>query len=494
MTPNPTTPEPSLARQVLSLFDATLELVAHTADNVSRLVRDAHHDATELAHASQAFARSAEASYTRIADTVRATPRFTHILSTGLTVLASYQLHTRKALFLSEDAATTSLLALHQRNAERVHALCLELGGGVLKLGQFLSCRADLLPEPWITTLSALQDRVPPEPFDTLLPLLESQLPAPLETLFATFDPEPLAAASLAQVHAATTHDGRSLAIKIQRPGIAELLETDIAALRILAGLFGDFFQLDLTSTVNALAHSLRAEIDFSEEAALTEVFRERFAHRDDLVIAHTLPELCTPQILVMERIEGRRFLDTLNDPATPPEHLDALFTTLIQVLSEQILKHGHFHADPHPGNFLATPDHRLALLDFGCVGSLSEAERDAYISLLGAAFFGDRDAMLPALHALGFATRDGHEDALLEMADMILETFKSAGSLETLDVDPKEQIERALQILHAHPGFVVPESFVLLGRVLAYLGGLILRYRPRIHLMMLILPLLSGA
>jgi ubiquinone biosynthesis protein len=489
MTPNTATPEPSIARQLLGVVDATLELVAHTARNVQRLVRDVHADALDFAEASQSFAASAQASYLRVADTIRATPRFTRTLTVGLTVLASYELHQRKALFLSPAAAAASLLALHQRNADRVFALCLELGGGVLKLGQLLSCRADMLPEPWIATLSALQDRVPPEPFALIQPLLEAELGAPLTALFTSFDPEPLAAASLAQVHAATLADGRPVAVKIQRPGIADRIEIDIQALNVLATLFGDHLHLDLTATADALSTSLRAELSFLDEATQTQTFQALLRDRDDLIIPTVFPDLSTERVLIMEHIHGRRLLDTLDDPLTPPDTLDALFSTLIEAFAIQLLQHGRFHADPHPGNFLTTPCGRLVLLDFGCVGTLSDAERDAYIALLTSAFFNDRDATLRALLSLGFTTHGDDPSALLEIADMILDAFRAAQSIDALHIDPKAQIDRALQLIQAHPGFTIPTSFVLFGRVLTYLGGLLLRYKPRINLMRLILP-----
>jgi predicted unusual protein kinase regulating ubiquinone biosynthesis (AarF/ABC1/UbiB family) len=194
-----------------------------------------------------------------------------------------------------------------------------------------------------------------------------------------------------------------------------------------------------------------------------------------------------------MERLHGVRLTDFLDGAV--PEARDRIVTTLVDCFAEQILEHGVFHADPHPGNFLVVDGPtgpRLALLDFGCVTRLPDDVRRAYAGLVTAVFAGDAERAAALFAVLGFATRGGDPGALHELAALMLEALREGAELGA--IDPAAQLERALALLTTNPLARVPQHFVLIGRVLASLGGLVVRYPPRGGLFAVLAPRLMRA
>lgn len=476
---------PSVARAA-RVVGASANLVAnviHNLDrllgNVDQLVAEVTFDANKLAAESQALYQLALARAVSVRDAIRATPRFTRILTEVARVAAAYKLR----------SPARDLDALHRESAERLYALCVELRGGVLKVGQFASSRLDLLPAAYVESLSRLQDRVPAVPTSAIRARVEAELGRPIAELFAAFDDEPMAAASLAQVHGATLLDGTRVAVKIQLPGIEEVVETDLAALRILAAALRETVpQVDLTTIATELTRSVREELDYEAEAGHAEAVRASFAGDPTVIVPFVRADLSTARVLVLERIDGARLVDWLE--AADPAARDRLLEILVRSTCAQILAHGRFQGDAHPGNYLVLDGEdgpRLALLDFGCVQVLTPEERAAYAGLALAILSRDARQMAERFATLGFATRTGDPAALTDLADMILGAFRDNADLSA--IDPRAQMEQAMAILRANPVVSIPHSFVLLGRVFATLGGLLMKYRPKINLFAIIGP-----
>ncbi|WP_371671456.1 AarF/UbiB family protein [Streptomyces sp. NBC_00289] len=289
----------------------------------------------------------------------------------------------------------------HERLARELHGALQAGGTTFVKLGQVLSTRRDLLPEPYVTELSRLQDRVPPAPWPQVEAVLLESLGAPPTEVFARFEREPLAAASIAQVHAAELHDGSRVVVKVQRPGIREAVECDLDIVARLARTLRRRTEwgrgLGLTELADGFAEALREELDFRAEARnLTAVRRAAEARRDHSV---TLPalyeELSTERVLVLGRIDGVP-LGQVRD--TDPGQGGKLAHTLLTAFLDQIVYDGVFHADPHPGNILVLPDGSPALLDFGSVGRLDAGLRAAMAGLFVAVDRGDPAALHDAL------------------------------------------------------------------------------------------------
>lgn len=479
---------------------ASVDLLGNILGNVDRLVAGVRRDGLAIARESQALYRAAAGRAGLMRDTVKATPRMARVITDGMRIIGAYQLHLARARHAPAEVSARRLEALHRKSARRLYELCIDLRGGVLKLGQFLSCRMDLLPPAYIEELSALQDRVPAVPADEIIARLEAELGQPLAELFAEFDPEPIAAASLAQVHRAVMPDGRAVAVKVQVPGIDEVIDSDLAALRVLAGAAGDLVpQTDLTTFAAELSRSIRRELDFAHEADELRAFRAAFDGDELVIVPEVIDVYSTERVLTMELIEGERLTEWLDGCAerdTGAADRDALFTILLRSFCQQILADGAFHGDPHPGNFLvvAHPDGpRLALLDFGCVARLAPGRQRAYADVAAAVLARDATRIASALGRMGFETRSGEHDSLVTFAEMMLEQFRD-GAADLSTIDPRAQLERAMAVARDNPVITVPEDFVLLGRVFGSLGGLLMHYRPTINLFAIIAPHLARA
>jgi len=258
-----------------------------------------------------------------------------------------------------------------------------ELGPVYVKLGQLLSTRPDILSADYIDALSDLQANVPPVAWSEVEGVLRQQLGQPINSVFAQVDPQPVAAGSIAQTHQAILADGRTVALKIQRPGIDEVIEQDISLIKGLAELVAltDFGKdYDLVALAEEFTDALRAELDFTSEAAYTDQLRRNLSQSkwfdpDRLVVPKINWELTSEKLLVMEWLDGEALLKATLQTATnngdSQIERQAVTTILFRAFFQQIFIDGFFHADPHPGNVFYLKDGRLALLDCGMMGRL---------------------------------------------------------------------------------------------------------------------------
>ncbi|MFN7954252.1 MAG: AarF/UbiB family protein [bacterium] len=481
------------------LVGASSALAANVLSNVDRLVTDALGDTSAVAADAQSLYTLLARRSVGLRAAWRASPRFARIVGDVLKIAAAYRVHALKAEWLTPEARARSLERLHEREAERFYRLCTELRGGLLKLGQFASSRVDLLPEPWVERLAGLQDRVPPIPFEAIAATIESELGGPPDALFRAFEREPIAAASLAQVHGAELADGTRVVVKVQVPGVARDVDTDLAAFKVLAPLLGELFpQLDLVSIADEIDRAIREELDFSDEAERAAAFAARFAEHPTVRVPRVHPQLTARRVLTLERVDGERLVPYLEACETRGAEgeadRDRLFATLIGSFCTQVLEHGAFHADPHPGNFLVLPGPRLAIFDFGCVVTYPPELRRAYAALAGAVLGGSGEQVAALLDQLGFRSRGDDPQALAKMADMFLDVFRAKGGLDLATLDPEAEMRRMLELVQANPIAHVPQHFVMLGRVFASLGGLVFRFRPKVDFFGLIAPALAAA
>jgi len=490
------------AGRVAEVAGATAALARHVVDHARTLVEDVADDSAEVAREVESVVALAREQVAGARDWVRAAPRLSRVTVEVLGVAARYRVQgairaARTELTWDEPTARRALDRLHHEQARRARLVCEELRGGVLKVGQFAATRMDLLPDAWVEELSHLHDRVPPLPAGTVSKRLEAELGPDWGRHFASFEPAPMAAASLAQVHGATLADGTSVAVKLLVPGIEEVVETDLTALRILLPVLRDALpRMDLGTVGRELARGVRRELDLVAEAATAVEMARAFAGDPDVLVPAIYPEATTRGVLVMERVHGERLLDFLNAcearGGAGARDRDRVLEILIRSFCQQVLRHGIFQADPHPGNFLVVPGPagpRLALLDFGCVERYEAPLRLAYARLAAAVLAGDEAAIQALFAEMGFHSRTGDPDSLRAYADMMLEVFRQDGIFDADAADPHAAIERVLALTRANPIVEIPGHFVMLGRVFASLGGLLLRFRPRIRLAALLTP-----
>lgn len=478
-------------------------LVRNVAVHVEALVDDVMDDSAEVAREAEALYGSARGRIDDAREVVRAAPRLARVVSEGLGIVARYRVHgaleTARSEWTGEPRADRS--RLHARSARRVRRLCEALRGGTLKLGQFASSRVDLLPPEWTAELSKLQDRVEPLPTADVATRLGETLGPDWRGRFASFEIAPLAAASLAQVHGATLADGTPVAVKLLVPGIEEAVEADLAALRILLPTLRDLLpRIDLETFTDELTRSVRRELDLEAEAAAARELRAAFASDPDVIVPRVHPEASGPGVLVLERIEGERLVDFLDACEARGEaglrDRDRVFAILIRSFCAQVLVHGIFQGDAHPGNFRVVPGPdgpRLALLDFGCVERYDAPLRRRYAALALAILARDEAGMAEGFAALGFQSRTPDPEALQAYAERFLAVFREDTPIARAP-DRGAQVRRILELTEANPIVEVPGHFVLLGRVFASLGGLLLRYQPRIELSAILRPELAAA
>ncbi len=472
----------------LSLLDDLLKGLERTAWQLRGVADDAvaSYSAAEreVGHLVQR-ARSVPGATRRWRD------RQARLASTGwmLTrVTAGYRWYAIRSAFMSRAGAARSLTALHAKNARRFYETSVEQGGAFLKIGQILSARPDLLPSAWIEELSGLQDSAPAAPFEEVRALLEVDLGAPLDELFQSFDAEPVAAASIGQVHRAVGRDGTELAVKVQRPDVAELVELDMAIL----GAFIDAMRstlppADYPTIVREVREMIAGELDYRAEATAMTRMADRLAELSGVCVPRPVEALCGDRVLTTPYVRGRKISSVLDDLAGHDEPaLADLMGRLLQSYLHQILVVGEFQADPHPGNFLVADDGTLVLLDFGCTKRLADDVRDGFSTLVQAILTNDRDAMVALFDKIGFRTQSGHHDTLHAFAEAMMGRIRDgiargdAFSWPTRD----ELISEASGLLdqsRADPVVGVPAEFVMIARVLGVLGGLFSHYRPRI-------------
>ncbi len=282
-----------------------------------------------------------------------------------------------------------------------------ELGTTFIKLGQILSTRQDLLPPAYIAELQKLQDAVPPLPTPVIVRTIEAELGQPIAALFTAFDPTPLAAASIAQVHAVTLPGGIDAVVKVQRPGVREQVALDLEIAARLANLIAgrlnlaERLGLDLPALVEEFAYTLRGELDYLREARNAEAFAANFAGEPSIYIPAICWEYTTPRLITMERLWGVRIDDL---PAIRAAGYDpaALAVRSARLVLKEVFEDGFFHADLHPGNLFVMPGDVIGVVDFGMVGRLDDTTRTQLLLLVISVVDQDADRITDSLARLG--------------------------------------------------------------------------------------------
>ncbi|XP_057420678.1 protein ACTIVITY OF BC1 COMPLEX KINASE 8, chloroplastic-like [Lotus japonicus] len=307
----------------------------------------------------------------------------------------------------------------------------LRLGPTFIKIGQQFSTRVDILPQEYVDQLSELQDQVPPFPSKTAIAIVEEELGAPLASVFDQFEYEPIAAASLGQVHRARLK-GEEVVVKVQRPGLKSLFDIDLKNLRVIAEYLqkvdpkSDGAKRDWVAIYDECASVLYQEIDYTKEAANAELFASNFKNMDYVKVPSIYWDYTTPQILTMEYVPGIKInkIQALDQLGVDRKRLGRY---AVESYLEQILSHGFFHADPHPGN-IAVDDvngGRLIFYDFGMMGSISQNIREGLLETFYGVYEKDPDKVLQAMIQMGVLVPTGDMTAVRRTAQFFLNSFE---------------------------------------------------------------------
>ncbi len=346
---------------------------------------------------------------------------------------------------------------------KRLCAALTELGPTYVKFGQVLSTRPDLIGTELATELSQLQDKVAPIAFDLMAEVIKDDLSEPPSVLFASFEQEPVASASLSQVYRATLPSGEAVAVKVQRPGVVKRIEADLSLMRDLAEWIADHMEdarfMDPVGLVDEFARSIRRELDFGIEARIIDQFRTHFEGNQHIFVPGVHHDYSTERVLTMDWVDGVR-IDKMDEYETRRCDPHTIAVVACEALCEMVFKHRLFHADPHPGNIFILEDNRMAFLDLGMAGHLERTDVAAIADLLVTMFNGDSAECVSAILNL---TSKGEPEDLTglehEVADLI--AFEAHAIIGGGQV--AKGIDRAIQILRHHNLELAPRFALLL-------------------------------
>jgi ubiquinone biosynthesis protein len=373
-----------------------------------------------------------------------------------------------------------------RRTAARFRRMLVELGPTFIKLGQLLSCRPDILPGHWIEELSELQDACPPLALAEIRREIERGLGRPVSELFAHLHPEPLASASIAQVHRARTHSGEEVVVKVQRPRAREQVEADLGLLYYLARLLEAVIEetgiYTPTGVIEEFDRAIHEELDFGNEARNARDMAAASKGLDFLVVPRVHEPLSSGTVLTLDYAEGVKVSDVT---AETGYDLELVARRIIEAAFRQLFEAGIFHGDPHPGNILVLPGNRLALIDFGLVGRLTRPMQEGLITLIMAVSLRDPDTVARILYRIGLP--DAHTPITSFRSDIsaLLERYLG---LKLDEIRTSSLLQDLLDLAIRHR-IKVPKEYALLSKASISLEGLIRRLYPRLDMLEVGLP-----
>ena len=388
-----------------------------------------------------------------------------------------------------------------QRFAKGFHVLAADLGGLMIKVGQFMSSRLDVLPPEITKELEGLQDEVAPVPFPAIRAAVEAELGMPLGRAFLSVDEIPVAAASLGQAHRARLIEQDAadtgldeVIIKVQRPGIDQIIDVDLAALRKVGGWLSHvrlvYNRVDMPALVEEFAATSLEEIDYLHEAASSERFAAAFPDDDRVSVPSIVWERTTRKVLTLEDVTAIKITDVagLRAAGIDPADVAPVFA---EIMFDQMFTMGFFHADPHPGNIFVTPDAdidrgwKLTFIDFGMMGEVPTSTRTGLRKMLIAAASRDGRGLVNAMNDVGVLLASAETTELERAMTTLFARFGGMGFAELREVDPREFRDFAVQfgdVVRSLP-FQLPENFLLIIRAMSLTSGVASALNPAFNL-----------
>ncbi len=375
----------------------------------------------------------------------------------------------------------------HRINApERLRLMFEDLGPTFIKFGQVLACRPDMLPLEYSREFLKLTDSVAPFPSLEAKKIIEEDLKAPIDRFFSFFNDVPVAAASIAQVHRATLHDGREVMVKVQRPHIVRLIDRDISIMRWLADLIEarvpEMAPYNVQGIVDEFARTIKRELDFFIEASNAIQLRRNFERSSILNIPEVYTEISSKRVLVLERIEGIRIDEYERLDREGYDRKD-LSRKGASAFFKMVLQDGFFHADPHPGNIFVLPDGRLGLVDFGIMGRVTEENMEHFASIFLALAEHDYDALVRQYVDMGFVSETSVdiEKFQREMKEDLVELLEPYYVMQVKQIDFGAYIDRVTHILLRHR-LKLPSNLYLMDKSLITLEGILKQLDPEFN------------
>ncbi len=376
----------------------------------------------------------------------------------------------------------------HWWAANKFYETAVRNQGLLIKTGQFLGTRPDVLPEAYTEVLSRLQDEVPPEPFHVIKAHIEHELGRPLDEMFAEFSEQPVASASLAQVHRAVLKDGRVCAVKVQYPGIEHIIDIDLRNLTFFIGVLN---RLDRSMDYRFVAEEMRKniplELDFINEGHNAERVAADFKDVEDVVVPDIYWEYSSRRVLTMEYIDGVKVTDTEGLARMGVDPADVA-KILVFAFAEMIVNHGFFHADPPPGNLMVLPGPKLVLIDFGQAKHLPPAFQEVLVRFTRSLLSDDNVVMGQAFRDLGFRTKKDDAEGYEQLGDAyvgrVAKQMHATGAGWAEGEVFQESYVDVTKVLRNNPLTAVPPELLLVGRVFGLLNGLSMTLKAKTNML----------
>lgn len=377
----------------------------------------------------------------------------------------------------------------HTRNAKILYNMILRLQGLFIKVGQFLSMRVDILPGPYTRELSKLQDRVPPHPFPEIKKRLEGEL-GKIKNVFSEFNPEPIAAASLGQVHKARLKkDNREVAVKVQYPGIDKIVETDIKVLKIILRVFGIFRRnLQWKFLLKEFQTFISSELDYINEGKNAEKIGKELTELKFVVVPRVEWKYTTKHVLVLEFIDGIKVTD-YNRYESLGITRDEVMQKVLDMYFHMIFAKGFFQADPHPGNIFVLRDGRICLLDFGLAKEVRFETLKGFGRMGMAITNRNPEELAKAFIEIGFQAVNGKTEGFRKFAEIVINYAPQVIYKNPKKINFEELINSVVELVRKYPLVRIPSDFLLMGRVMGLLLGLGRFLKTRVKVNEIIIP-----
>ncbi|GLO65750.1 MULTISPECIES: AarF/ABC1/UbiB kinase family protein [Oceanobacillus] len=370
----------------------------------------------------------------------------------------------------------------NKTTGERIRLFLEELGPTFIKLGQIASTRQDLIPKNIIEELEKLQDQVAPFSFSDVQEIIGRELQEPINAVFKSFDEHPIAAASIGQVHYGVLQSGQEVAVKIQRPNLEEKVHTDLEILMSIAKLAESRLEwakkYQLSAIIKEFSNSLIAELDYTLEGRNAHRIAQQFKKHEDVVVPDVYWNLTTEKVLTMEYIKGIK-LDENKKLVREGYNPQLIAEKLIQKQFQQILIDGFFHADPHPGNVMILPNHKILFMDFGMVGRLTSSMKDHLSSLIVAIMRQNTKSIIKAIYRMGIVSENVDADYMYADIDDLRDKYYD---IPFSQVSIGEAINDLFRVATTH-GIRIPTDLSLVGKSLLTLEGTVERLDPDISI-----------
>ncbi len=428
--------------------------------------------------------------------------RFLRAYATTFRVIWSYVWLSYASKLFGQSWRDARVADVHRRNSQRVYSTILRLQGLFIKVGQLLSIMANFLPAEFRAELEGLQDSVPPRPYEEIAERLQGELGAAMSS-FAELDPEPIASASLGQVHMARLSDGQRVCVKVQHKNIDRIVRLDLRTIRRIMGIVQWFVPVQgLGAYYHQIKELLTQELDFELEANNIERIAKNFAADKQVVFPRPLRELSTKRVLTISFVEGVKVSDMAALRALGVDKKDVA-KRLVQLYCQMIFVDGVYHADPHPGNVLVQKSGAIVLLDFGAVAELSPQMREGIPEFLEGVLRRDTDRLVRSMRKMGFISRTTDEGVSEKIIEYFHRRFQEEVKLESFNlkdirVDPQRGLENLLDLRKMNIGlreisgaFHVPKDWVLLERTILLLYGCCSLLDPELNPVAIIQPYL---